>query len=220
MKKCENVVKYYLLCNKLKNLIRTGWKDWNVQSDRLESVAEHIYGVQMLAIAMKSEFDYDIDLQKVLYMLAVHELEEICIGDLTLFQISKEEKELLGHQAIEKVIGDLADKDTIRNLILEFDERKTPEAKFAYQCDKLECDLQSRVYDDTATIDLSYEGQKNNSAYLSEDVQNLLGAGKGFSQMWMEFGRNRYPYDENFRGVSEYAENLNLQEFQSIEKES
>ena len=54
MKKCENVVKYYLLCNKLKNLIRTGWKDWNVQSDRLESVAEHIYGVQMLAIAMKS----------------------------------------------------------------------------------------------------------------------------------------------------------------------
>lgn len=56
----KNVVNYYVLCNKLKNVIRTGWKTWNVQRERLESVAEHIYGVQMLAIAMYSEFKYDI----------------------------------------------------------------------------------------------------------------------------------------------------------------
>ena len=30
---------------------------------------------------------------KVIYMLAIHELGETIIGDLTLFQISKEEKE-------------------------------------------------------------------------------------------------------------------------------
>ena len=43
---------------------RTGWKTWNVKRDRLESVAEHVYGVQMLAIAMKSEYSYDIDINK------------------------------------------------------------------------------------------------------------------------------------------------------------
>jgi len=58
MSKEENVIRYYVLCNKLKNVIRTGWKDWNVKRDRLESVAEHIYGVQMLAIAMYSECNY------------------------------------------------------------------------------------------------------------------------------------------------------------------
>ena len=57
----ERVLNYYVLCNKLKDVIRTGWKTWNVKRDRLESVAEHVYGVQMLAIAMKSEYSYDID---------------------------------------------------------------------------------------------------------------------------------------------------------------
>ena len=89
MTKKENVINYYVLCNKLKNVIRTGWKDWNVQSDRIESVAEHIFGVQMLVLAMYSEYQYDIDIMKVIFMLAVHELGETVIGDLTQFQISK-----------------------------------------------------------------------------------------------------------------------------------
>lgn len=35
MSREENVVKYYVMCNKLKDVIRTGWKDWRVQRDRL-----------------------------------------------------------------------------------------------------------------------------------------------------------------------------------------
>ena len=47
----------------------------------------------MLAIAMKSEYQYDVDIMKVIFMLAVHELGETVIGNLTQFQISKDEKE-------------------------------------------------------------------------------------------------------------------------------
>ena len=36
MSKEENVIKYYVLCNQLKNVIRTGWKDWHVKKERLE----------------------------------------------------------------------------------------------------------------------------------------------------------------------------------------
>lgn len=93
MNEAKNVIEYYVLCNKLKNVIRTGWKIWNVKKDRLESIAEHVYGVQMLAIAMYSEYKYDIDIKKVIFMLAIHELEEIYIGDLTLFDISNEDKQ-------------------------------------------------------------------------------------------------------------------------------
>lgn len=206
----KSVIEFYLMCNKLKRVIRTGWQDWNVKAERLESVAEHIYGVQMLALAMKSQYQYDIDISKVIKMLAVHELEEIFIGDLTLFQISKEEKDILGHEAVSKVLKDLIDRQEIKSLIMEFDERKTREAKFAYQCDKLECDLQSRVYDTNAEVPLDAESQINNSAYLNEDVQDLLAKGKSFSQMWMQFGRNRYPYDENFKKVSQTAENMDF----------
>ena len=158
----ENVVRYYVLCNKLKDVIRTGWKNWNVKRDRIESVAEHIFGVQMLAIAMKSEYDYkDVDIMKVLYMLAVHELEEIYIGDLTLFQIADGKKKELGHKAVKKVLGNLIDKPQIESLTLEFDARKTKEAKFAYWCDKLECDLQSKIYDEENCVDLSDQKEFN-----------------------------------------------------------
>ena len=141
MEKAEKVINYYVICNKLKNVIRTGWKDWNVKRDRIESVAEHIYGVQMLAIAMKSEFNYDIDLMKVIFMLAIHEIGEAVIGDITQFQISREEKEILEHKAVHEILDNLIDGELIEKLFLEFDERKTKEALFAYQCDKLECDL-------------------------------------------------------------------------------
>ena len=66
MGKIENVIRYYLLCNTLKDIVRTGWQIWNVKKERVESIAEHIYGVQMLAIAMHSEFNYEgLDLRKV-----------------------------------------------------------------------------------------------------------------------------------------------------------
>lgn len=205
MNKAKNVVEFFVMCNKLKDVIRTGWKNWNVKKERIESVAEHIYGVQMLAIAMHSEFKYDIDLKKVITMLAIHELEEIVIGDLTLFQISKEEKEKLGHNAVENILKNIANKDEIQSLIFEFDERKTPEAKFAYYCDKMECDLQSKIYDEQNLVDVN--NQPNNPAMNNEDVKILLNSGLSWSQMWITFGQKRYNYDENFLKVSDYAFN-------------
>ena len=205
MNKEENVVNYYVICNRLKHVIRTGWKEWNVKKERLESVAEHIYGVQMLALAMKSEYQYDIDIEKVILMLAIHELGETVIGDLTQFDIEKEEKEKIEAQAVEKVLGNLMDKEELNNLFYEFDAKETKEAKFAYLCDKLECDLQSKLYGEEDCVDLNE--QKENKAMSHPVVKSLLEDGLSWSEMWLVFGRKMYPYDENFRKVSEYAEN-------------
>ena len=46
-------------------------------------MAEHVYGTCMLAIAIDSEFDFCIDLQKVILMIVIHELDELELGDLT-----------------------------------------------------------------------------------------------------------------------------------------
>lgn len=199
----ENVLAYYTLCNRLKNTIRTGWKDWNVNRERLESVAEHIFGVQMLAIAMKSEFSYEIDLMKVVFMLAIHELGETVIGDLTRFQITREEKEKLEHEAVHKILQNLLDGEMIEALFLEFDAQETLEARFAYQCDKLECDLQCRLYDEEGCVDLMH--QEGNTTIEDSQVKELLKAGMTWSEMWLQFGQQNYPYDENFCSVSEYA---------------
>ncbi len=201
----ENVIKYYVLCNKLKNIIRTGWQDWNVNRNRIESVAEHIFGVQMLAIAMKSEYQYDIDIMKVIYMLAIHELGETIIGDLTQFQVSKEEKEKMEHEAVHNVLSLLLDGEQIEQLFLEFDAHQTPEAMFAYQCDKLECDIQSKLYDQEGCVDLSH--QEGNTTANNEFVKKILENGQSWSDMWLEFGQRKYPYDQNFMSVSAYVKN-------------
>ena len=210
MSKEENVIKYYVLCNKLKNVIRTGWMDWKVQRDRIESVAEHIFGVQMLAIAMKSEFEYDIDIMKVIYMLAIHELGETVIGDLTQFQIDKTQKEKIEHEAVHKILSSLIDGEQIEKLFLEFDAHETPEAMFAYQCDKLECDIQCKLYDQEKCVDLAH--QEGNNTTNDETVKKLLDSGKSWSDMWLEFGQSKYPYDKNFLAVSNYVKANNISE--------
>lgn len=208
MSKEENVIKYYVMCNKLKNVIRTGWKTWNVERERVESVAEHIFGVQMLAIAMKSEYEYDIDIMKVVFMLAVHELGEIVIGDLTMFEISKEEKAKREKEAVHKILCGLLDGKEIENLFKEFDSHSTKEAMFAYQCDKLECDLQSKLYDEEGCVDLNK--QESNDLLENELVKKLLSEEKSWSGMWLRFGQTVYPYDDNFKNVSKYALNNNI----------
>ncbi len=210
MPKEENIINYYVICNRLKNIIRTGWKDWNVKRDRIESVAEHIFGTQMLAIAMKSEYQYDVDIMKVIFMLAVHELGEAVIGDLTQFQISKQEKEKLEHVAVHRILGDLLDGNQIEQFFLEFDSRNTKESIFAYQCDKLECDLQSKLYDEEGCVDLTK--QDGNDTMKNKKVQYLLENGASWSTMWLQYGQQVYPYDDNFRAVSNYAINNEISE--------
>lgn len=210
MPKEENIINYYVICNRLKNIIRTGWKDWNVKRDRIESVAEHIFGTQMLAIAMKSEYQYDVNIMKVIFMLAVHELGEAVIGDLTQFQISKQEKEKLEHEAVHRILGDLLDGNQIEQFFLEFDSHNTKESIFAYQCDKLECDLQSKLYDEEGCVDLTK--QDGNDTMKNKKVQYLLENGASWSTMWLQYGQQVYPYDDNFRAISNYAINNEISE--------
>lgn len=72
----DSIINFYIIANQLKEKIRTGWQEIEVSSQRLESVAEHIYGCLMLAIAIDSEYKLNLDMYKVLKMISLHELEE------------------------------------------------------------------------------------------------------------------------------------------------
>ena len=204
----QNVIEYYVLCNKLKDIIRTGWLDWKVKRKRIESVAEHIYGTQMLAIAIYSEYKYDIDIKKVILMLALHELEEIKIGDLTPFQITKDDKKKIGKKAVEEIIKNLNIKKDIKELINEFDERTTKEALFAHHIDKLECNLQCKLYDEEKCVDLN--NQEGNTTYNNKEVQEYLKTEKSWSNMWLKSNKKRYNFDENFLSILDYALDNNI----------
>lgn len=174
MDKIENIINYYVLTNKLKDTIRSGWKIWNVKKERLESVAEHVFGTCMLAIAIWSETLPPVNLAEVLMTLAVHETEEIIIGDLTPFDAGYNTKKEKGERAVKEIFKDLMAKEVFVNLIKNFDNKSTPEAVFAYKCDKLECDLQAKLYDELGAIKL-----ENASDKIKKDERIIKLASRG-----------------------------------------
>ena len=150
-KRIEDSVRFYLLATKLKYKIRSGWdsKHWNVTNERIESIAEHVYGTSILAISLKYGCNLDVDMEKVLKILAIHEIGEVLIGDITPYDnVTPQEKEEIEHKAMMGVLGEIAGKEELFSLLLEFDGHETKEAKFAYLCDKLEADIQAKVYQD------------------------------------------------------------------------
>lgn len=203
MNKAQNVIKFYNTTNTLKTLIRKGWLNWHVKAERVESVAEHVYATQMLALAMYSEYKYELDIQKVLYMLAIHELEETIIGDLTFKDISKEEKEKIGHEAVENILKDLLSGEEIKKLIFEFDAKETKEALFAYHCDKLECDLQCKLYDEANLVDLKDQLESDN--HNKNTIERMKKGEITWSYAWMNHDRPYFEKDQNFLEVLDYA---------------
>ena len=193
-----------MLSNKLKNVIRTGWKYWAVEGVRVESIAEHVFGTLMLAVSIYShskEYE-DIDIEKVALMLALHETEEILIGDITMFDYdgTKTKKEA-GRIAVEKMFED-SECDKFLKVIEEFEGGETKEAKFAYMCDKLEADLQAFIYRDNFNLEHA------NPICINDDRIKAM-IEKGLDRPDKFFLESDKPkFDGTFLDVANYLEKL------------
>ena len=198
---CEEIFKFYYLNFRLKNRVRTGWdsKHWNVKSDRIETISEHVVGTIGLAMVLNSEFEYNFDTDKELKMLVIHETGETLIGDITPFDgITPEKKKEIEHQAMRDALGNLKEKDSLLNLLFEFDEQETPEAKCSHYCDKIEADLQAKIYQDKG-MHHSLDDQKNNVVFNSSKVQQMVKDGaKDAFDIWYEWDKTIYTGDNQF----------------------
>ena len=213
-KRLKSTMRFYLLATKLKYKIRSGWdkKHWNVSKERLESIAEHVYGTSILALSIYSEFELDIDIDKVLKMLILHEIGEVIIGDITPFDnITPEEKKEKEHKAMREVLGDLIKKEEYYSLLLEFDEGKTKEANFAHLCDKFEADTQAKVYQDMG-CQRSLDEQENNVVFKNPQTKRLVENGaKTAFDIWYEWDKKLYENDEIFLNLLNYIKSNNTQ---------
>lgn len=203
-KKVKTIIDYYILTNKLKDLVRTGWKRWGVKRERVESVAEHIYGTCMLAVAIWSETLPEVNISEVILMLALHETEENIISDITPYD--SEEKQKLkqsGEKAVKAIFKNLVAKDVYFKLVHDFDTLATPEAIFARKCDKLESDLQARLYSDEGV--LLYENAdeiKNHEKIVEWRNQGITDVADYF----VLADRHNYEDGDIFFKISKYIE--------------
>lgn len=196
--KAKRIIDFYLYVNKLKYKIRTGFVEIGITKERLESVAEHIYGCLMLSIAVDSEYDLNIDMYKVLKMLTIHELDEVLKPDFTLRSgITKEEKIKIGVESVNIVANTLSSRDELISLVNEFNEGKTKEAKFCYLIDKIECDMQAKVYD----LDGNFlmEKAKEDLVYYGSSAKKIEKNAKTASDYWILYDKPKFKNDKIFK---------------------
>lgn len=195
--KYEEIFKFYYLNFRLKNKVRSGWdnRHWNINSERIERISEHVVGTIAVATAMDSEFDFDrnIEIDEIIKLLAIHEIGKTLIEDITPFDgITLEQKKEMEHKAMIDAVGGLCNKKNLIKSLFDFDEQFSNESRFAYFCDKIEADLQSKFYQDSG-LHHSLDDQSNNCVFGSSKVQQMLkdGAQTAFD-IWYGWDINIY----------------------------
>ncbi|MEU6723004.1 HD domain-containing protein [Nonomuraea wenchangensis] len=122
--------------DKLKRIIR---RNHLIDGSRRENTAEHSWYVGTLAMVLGEHAPPGTDLQRVVAMLLVHDLVEIDAGDTFIYDpVEVAAQADVERAAAERIFGLLPPEQgaELRALWDEFEERETPEARFAKALDR------------------------------------------------------------------------------------
>jgi putative hydrolase of HD superfamily len=153
----------------LKEVPRTGWLDRGITPEETESVADHSFGVALLAWLLAPD---ELDRARVVELALLHDLAESAVGDATPYDrdtlqtldpdtrrnwlnqrhIRTDEQRAAKQAAETEAIASLAAalppdrRDRLQSRWSELSDRTSPEARFVKDMDILETWLQSRRY--------------------------------------------------------------------------
>lgn len=137
MDRLKQQIDFILEIDKLKGVLR---RSYLIQGDRRENSAEHSWHLAMMAAVLAEHAAEAVEVAKVIKMVLVHDVVEIDAGDVFCYDaagnVGKLERERLAAERIFNLLP--ADQSTeFRILWDEFEERVTPEARFAAALDRL-----------------------------------------------------------------------------------
>ncbi len=129
--------------DKLKQVFR---QNLIVDGSRRENDAEHSWHLAVMACLLQEYVDEPVDLVRVLKMVLLHDLVEVDAGDVFCYDdeanINKAERERVAAERIYSLLPE-DQREEYLGLWLEFEEHRTPEARFAVCLDRLQPILQN-----------------------------------------------------------------------------
>lgn len=136
MSQVKQLLNFMVEIEKLKSVIR---KTKPVGHDRYENSAEHSWHVSLMALLLKDCADEDIDINRVVKMLLIHDLGEIEAGDTLVYEAESEQIKAKEAQSIKSLFSTLPDEMAVEfnALWLEFDAGESQDAKFAKAVDRV-----------------------------------------------------------------------------------
>ena len=129
---------FILEIDKEKNILRqTHLSDHG----RRENDAEHAWHMAIMAYLLKEYSNEPIDVAKVMIMCLIHDVVEIDAGDTYAYDAEGLKTQKAREEAAKERLYSMLPEDQKADLTAifdEFEERKTPEAKFARALDNLQ----------------------------------------------------------------------------------
>ena len=132
----QQTIDFILEIDKLKAVAR---KVRPIALDRFENSAEHSWQIALLAASLVFYSNAEVNIDRVIRMLLVHDLGEIDAGDTIVFAEGgwdeRKAAELVG---VKRIFGLLPEETGASFLALwqEFEQGESPEARFAHAADR------------------------------------------------------------------------------------
>ncbi len=146
MERIQKQMAFLFEIDKVKDIFR---QSLVVNGKREENDAEHSWHMALVALTIKEYFKGEVDLEKTLKMILIHDLVEIYAGDTPAFGEVRPDKKDEEIKAAVKLFSLLPEdqKEEFLNLWLEFEECESNEAKFANVCDRYQGFMQNLTSD-------------------------------------------------------------------------
>jgi putative hydrolase of HD superfamily len=139
MQSLDSQLRFLLEADRLKAVLR---QSSITDGSRRENSAEHSWHLALMGFVLQEYAPAGTDLSRVTLMLLVHDLVEIDAGDLFAYAgpQAQAQQALAEQAAADRIFALLpaAQASAYRALWQEFEERRTPEAKFARALDRLQ----------------------------------------------------------------------------------
>lgn len=180
----KNLVNFLFEAATLKRLQRAGWQ---ILGENEESVAEHSFMVGVISYVLAKQLK--ADLGKVLLMSLLHDFTETRTGDIYKLADLYVKADVV--KAANNVFADLSIRIGAINIIREYEEEKTLEAKIVHDADTLA---------------------------LCLELKQLLEKGSLHAKEWFEGNKKRLSFDIS-RDLWQEIENTDSQDWWKKERE-
>ena len=135
MERLQKQMEFILEVDKVKQIVR---QTYLTDGSRKENDAEHSWHLALMAVLLKEYANEEVNLEKVIPMVLIHDLVEIDAGDTYAYDraglVTQRERET---KAADRIFGMLPENQgrRFRDLWEEFEAYETAEAKFAHVLD-------------------------------------------------------------------------------------
>jgi putative hydrolase of HD superfamily len=139
IERLEQQIQFIVEIDKLKQVVR---QTYLTDASRRENSVEHSWHLALMAMVLAEHAnDPDIDIQRVVKMVLVHDIVEIDAGDTFLYDDKHSESKISRELAAADRLFNLLPSDQadmFRNLWDEFEACQTRDAKFAHALDRFQ----------------------------------------------------------------------------------